>query len=119
MDADAVIAALVAAFPGTRVVHADFYADRLAEFERAGLGADSAPVARFRQFRADAGVVRVVEVPVEEGLVIRGRLGGTRGDFVSDKVCLRRQVQRVIDVLGASGLRVNVGAGGSAAGAER
>jgi hypothetical protein len=107
LDADAVIAALAAAFPGTRVVHEDFYADRLAECERAGLGPESAPVARFRQFRGDEGVVRVFDVPVEDGLVIRGRLGGTGGDFVSDRVCLRRQAQRLIDVLSASGLRVS------------
>jgi hypothetical protein len=111
VDADTVITLLAGAFPGTRVTCDDFYGERIAECELRGLPADSPPVLRLRQYRADEGIMRVFEVPIGEGLMLKGRLGSTGGEFVSNTVCLRRQVQPLIDLLSAAGLRVIIGAG--------
>jgi hypothetical protein len=85
LDFDAVIAAITDRFPGTRIVEADWYAERRAKevavCERIGMPIPNAPLDSLDRVWAERGLQRGFEVPIRDGLTLYARLDKSGGYF--------------------------------------
>lgn len=83
LDFDAVIAAIADRYPGTKIIEADWYAERRGKevtvCERVGMPIANAPLDSLDRVWAERGLQRGFEVPIRKGLKLYARLDKTGG----------------------------------------
>ena len=111
LDFDAVIAAVAAAYPGTRIVQHDWHADRYRQesevAKRGGLQIPTQPMISLQRVWDKKGLQRAFEVPICDDLMLYARLDKTGGYFISRTTGIAEaDVARLGGILTSFGLEI-------------